>query len=169
MSKATYYSNGSVEVKEELYEKNYQEKRVMNKPINHKKQIEFRNPSFIRRNIDKALVRSLAKSMLEIEMEIKEEFKKWGIPESVYTSIAHDVKTVNALEKNANYKKDYARTINHMMESFPRQIVFRKCLEKKKQDLDAANSQRVRGKNIEIYCDTLEDIIKYLSNLNKSN
>ena len=169
MQDFTHYSIEAIENREDVREETYQEQGVWNKPINHKKQIQFRNPSFIRRNIDKALVRSLAKSMVEVEGEIKDEFKNCGIKETEYEKIVLSIHKVNELEKKSNYKKDYAKTINHMMQSRSRQIVFRKCLEKKKRDIDTITTQKVRGNNLKIYRETLEDMINYLGNLYKNN
>ena len=134
-------------------------------PINHKGNIKFTYQSFERRNIDKALVRSLSTMTKEVKDKILEEFKKLSIDKHEYDEILKGLEQMDVLEKNEKSKKDYANIINYMMSHQSHRVVLKNCLKKKKELISASLCQRVRGKNQKIYLATLNDYLQYIDTL----
>ena len=93
------------------------------KSLNYKRKILFTYASFERRNTDKALVRSLPKTMKGLEKEILEEYKTHNIAKHRYKKVVQTFDQLSILEKRSTYKKDYAMIINYMMYNISERII----------------------------------------------
>ena len=148
-----------IEVNEKL------DKKSPKKSTNHKGNIKFKYSSFMRRNIDKALVRSLSTIRKEVKSEIFEEYKIQSIDKSKYFEIAMSLDKINdSLKANAK-EKNYGPIINDMINEPAYRIVLKKCLERKKDKILEPSSKRIKRKNQEVYLTTLNDYLDYISNL----
>lgn len=141
------------------------EKGMQKQLENHKGNIKFRCPSFERRNIDKALVRALSTLRKGVKAEIFEEYRLQNIERNKYNEIAMTLDNINSMIKKSNGKKDYAYIINWMISGQAQRIMFKTCLQKKKKIIAESESQRVKGKNQEVYLKTLEDYLNYINDL----
>eukprot|EP00826_Nyctotherus_ovalis_P015318 TRINITY_DN14343_c0_g1_i6.p1 TRINITY_DN14343_c0_g1~~TRINITY_DN14343_c0_g1_i6.p1 ORF type:complete len:138 (+),score=30.60 TRINITY_DN14343_c0_g1_i6:73-486(+) len=129
----------------------------------YKKEIRFTYASSARRNIDKALVRSLPRIARELREEILAEYEACGIYKVKYDQLIVALDQLKILEKDKKYMKDYAKTINYMVSGLAQRIILRKCLESKRASIETSYSQKIKSKNKEMYKVTLDDYLDYIN------